>query len=281
MRLQRGARFEPNETSISGVQKTTIWANLPWQGISGDTFGEWTLSLPESPQVRLEFDIGLWDGPGHEKSDGGTFIVSIQGNEIFREHRNQRVWKPISLDLTAYQGQQVTLRFTTNPGPNGDPGWDWPVWGEPRIVSEPSDTSTKVGFYLPTEPIRNVPDTVKRIGQGQYSLETKLPAQILFLFEPAQQVVAPYNLRDAEFTTGLQFDGIFQMGSFENSGEPTIVDVEGIRKESIVAHPPRFGQTVLQFLLSLAHAEKMMFSFSMGLQNGCSNGVSFTVSCKR
>ena len=277
LRLQKGARFEPNETSIAGVQKATIWANLPWQGISGNTFGEWTLSLPESPHVRLEFDIGLWDGPGHEKSDGGTFIVSIQGNEIFREHRNQRVWKHISVDLTAYQGQQVTLRFTTNPGPNGDPGWDWPVWGEPRIVSEPSDTSTKIGFYLPTEPIRNVPDTVKSIGQGQYSLETKLPAQILFLFEPAEQVVAPYNLRDAEFITGLQFDSIFQMGSFESSGEPTIVDVEGIRKESIVAHPPRFGQTVLQFLLSLPQAERMMFSFSMGLQDGCSNGVSFTV----
>ena len=277
VRLHKGARFEPDETSISGVQKAIIWADPPWQGISGDTFGEWTLSLPESPQVRLEFDIGLWDGLGHEKSDGGTFIVAIQGNEIFREHRNQRVWKHISLDLTAYQGQQVTLRFTTNPGPNGNPGYDWPVWGEPRIVSEPSDPSTKVGFYLPTEPIRNVPDTVKRIGHGQYSLETKLPAQILFLFEPAQQIVAPYNLTNIEFIAGLQFGGIFRIGSVYNSGEPTIANIGGIRKESIVAHPPRFGQTVLQFLLSLPHAEKMMFSFSMGLQDGCSNGVSFTI----
>ena len=274
---QKGARFEPKETSISGIRKATIWANLPWQGISGDTFGEWILSLPDSPDIRLEFDIGLWDGRDHEKSDGGTFIVSIQDNVIFREHYNQRKWKRISLDLTAYQGQQIVLRFTTNPGPNGNPGWDWPVWGEPKIIAEPSDTPTKVGFYLPTEPIRNVPDTVKRIGQGQYSLETKLPAQILFLFEPAQQVVSPYNLRNIDFFTGLQFDGIFRLGSFKNSGEPTIVAVDGTRKESIVAHPPRFGQTVLQFLLSLPQAEKMMFSFSMGLQDGCSDGVSFTI----
>ena len=180
LRLQKGARFEPNETSIAGVQKATIWANLPWQGISGNTFGEWTLSLPESPQVRLEFDIGLWDGPGHEKSDGGTFIVSIQGNEIFREHRHQRVWKHISLDLTTYRGQQVVLRFTTNPGPNGNPGWDWPVWGEPKIIAEPSDTLAKVGFFLPNEPIKTFPNVVTDEGNGQYSLETELPAQDSF-----------------------------------------------------------------------------------------------------
>ena len=213
LRRQKGARFEPNETSISGVQKAAIWANLPWQGISGDTFGEWTLSLPDRPHVRLEFDIGLWDGPGHEKSDGGTFIVSIQGSEIFREHRKQRMWKHISLDLTTYRGQQVVLRFTTNPGPNGNPGWDWPVWGEPRIVSEPLDTPTKVGFYLPAEPIRNVPNTVEDKGNGQYSLETELPAQILFLFESGAEVVSPYNLRDTDFVAGLQFDGIFRLGS--------------------------------------------------------------------
>ena len=90
-------------------------------------------------------------------------------------------------------------------------------------------------------------------------------------------MVSPYNLRDTDFVAGLQFDGIFRLGSVWNSGEPTIVDVEGIRKESIVAHPPRFGQTLLQFLLSLPHAEKMMFSFSMGLQDGCSDGVLFKV----
>ena len=149
--------------------------------------------------------------------------------------------------------------------------------GEPKIVSEPLDTLAKVGFFLPNEPISSSPDTVRRVGQGQYALETKLPARILFFFEPAQQVVPPYNLRDAEFVAGLQFDGIFRLESFGNSGEPTIVAVDGIRKESIVAHPPRFGQTVLQFLLSLPQAKEIIFSFSMGLQDGCSNGVSFTV----
>ena len=277
LRLQQGGTFRRTDPTLAGIHKDGIGAQPPWQGISGDTFGEWELSLPNSPHIRLTFDIGLWDGSGFEKSDGATFIVSVQDEEIFREHYNQRRWKHISLDLTSYQGQQVTLRFTTNPGPNGDPGWDWPNWGEPKIVSEPLDTLVKVGFFLPNELISSSPDTVRRVGQGQYALETKLPARILFFFEPAQQVVPPYNLRDTEFVAGLQFDGIFRLGSFGNSGEPTIVAVDGIRKESIVAHPPRFGQTVLQFLLSLPQAKEIIFSFSMGLQDGCSNGVSFTV----
>ena len=277
LRLQQGGTFRRTDPTLAGIHKDGIGAQPPWQGIIGDTFGEWKLSLPNSPRIRLTFDIGLWDGPGFEKSDGATFIVSVQEVEIFREHYNQRRWKHISLDLTPYQGEEVTLRFTTNPGPNGDPGWDWPLWSEPKIVSETLDAPTKVGFYLPTEPIRSLPDTVVHQGNGQYSLETKLPAKVLFLFEPVQQVVPPYNLRDVEFLAGLQFDGIFRLGSFGNSGEPTIVAVDGIRKKSIVAHPPRFGQTVLQFLLSLPQAEEIMFSFSMGLQEGCSSGVSFTV----
>ncbi len=277
LRLQKGATFRLSDTILAAIHKDMIAAQPPWQDIKGDTFGEWTLSLPDSPHIRLEFDIGLWDGPGHEKSDGGTFIVSIQGNEIFREHYNQRKWKHINLDLTPYRGQHIKLRFTTNPGPNGDPGWDWPMWGEPKIVSEPSNELAKFRFFLPNEPVKIFPDTVEYERNGQYSLETELPTQILFLFKSGEQVGSRYNLRDADFVAGLEFDGIFRLGSAWNSGEPTIVAVDGIRKKSIVAHPPRFGQTVLQFLLSVPQAKELTFSFSMGLQDGCSNGVSFKV----
>ena len=277
LRLQKGATFWRGDTSLSGISKAAIRAQPPWQGINGDTFGEWKLSLPNSSHIRLEFDIGLLDGPGFEKSDGATFIVSVQEEEIFREHYNQRRWKHISLDLTFYQGQQVVLRFTTNPGPNGDPGWDWPRWGEPKIISEPSDTLTKVGFFLPNEPIKTFPDTVADKGNGQYSLETKLPAQILFLFDPVQQAASLYNLRDSEFVAGLQFGGIFRLGSVWNSGQRMRLTSDGVSKETIFAHPPPGGQTVLQFLLSLPQAREVIFSFSMGVQDGCSDGVFFKV----
>ena len=272
---QKGATFGHSETSISGIRKATIWTQPPWQGISGDTFGEWTLSLPNSPNIRLEFDIGL--AGGSENSDGVTFIVSVQGDEIFRQHHTEQKWEHIRLDLTAYQSEDIKLRFTTNPGPEENTGWDWAVWGEPKIVSEPSNELTKVGFFLPNEPIKTFPDTLKDEGNGQYAIETALPAQILFFFQPGQQIISPYNLRDTEFTAGLQFEGIFRLGSVWNSGELTVMTIGGIRKESIIAHPPRSGQTVLQFLLFLPQAREMIFSFSMGLQDGCSDGVFFKV----
>ena len=275
--IQKGATFRRGNTSLAGISKAAIRAQPPWQGIRGDTFGEWKLSLPNSFHISLEFDIGLLDGSGFEKSDGATFIVSVQEEDIFREHYNQRQWKHISLDLTPYRGKQVALRFTTKPGPNEDPGWDWPRWGEPKIVSEPSDTHARVGFFFPDEPVKHFPDTVKSIGQGQYVLNTKLPAQILFLFGAGPEVVTPLNLRDIDFVAGLQFDVIFQLGSVWNSGQRMRLTSNGVSKETIFANPPRDGQTVLQFLLSLPQAREVIFSFSMGLQEGCSDGVFFKV----
>ncbi|MCY3723509.1 MAG: T9SS type A sorting domain-containing protein [Candidatus Poribacteria bacterium] len=272
---QRGATFQRTEVSIAGVRKSAIDAHPPWQGISGDTFGEWALSLPDSPHIRLEFNIGLAEGS--ENSDGVTFIVSVQGDEIFRQHYTEQKWEQIHLDLTTYRGADVKLRFSTNPGPKENTGWDWARWGEPKITSEPSDTLTEVGFYLPNEPIKNFPDTVRRIGQGRYVLNTKLPAQVLFLFESGTEVATPLNLRDTDFVTGLQFDGIFRRGSVRNSGQRMELTLDGVNKETIFAHPPHGGQTVLQFLLSLPKARELMFSFSMGLQDGCSDGVFFRV----
>ena len=102
-----------------------IWAHPPHQHISGDMLGEWKLSLPDSARIHLEFDVGLAEGS--ENSDGLTFIVSIQGDEFFRRHHTEQRWQHISLDLTAYSGQHIKLRFTTNPGPEENTGWDWAV----------------------------------------------------------------------------------------------------------------------------------------------------------
>ena len=276
--LQKGATFRQIETSVSGIRKSAIDAHPLWQGFIGDAFGEWELSLPDSPRVGLQFDIGLADGS--ENSDGVTFIVSVQDDEIFREHYNQQKWKHINLDLTHYHGQSVKLRFTTNPGPNRNTGWDWARWGEPKIVSEPANPLTKVGFFLPGDPIKSYPDKVENHGNGQYLLKTLLPTQILFFFQSGQQAVSSYNLRDAEFVAGLQFDGIFRLGSVWGSGERSEAIAGGIRKKTISAHPPPNGQTFLQFLLSLPQAKKIIFFFSVGLPDeswDCSDGVSFRV----
>ena len=133
----------------------------------------------------------------------------------------------------------------------------------------------KSDFNLPNESIKRFPDTVRGVGQGQYVLNTKLPAQILFLFGSVPEVATPLNLRDTDFVVGLQFEGIFRRGSVWNSGQRMELTLDGVGKKTIFAHPPSGGQTVLQFLLSLPKARELMFSFSMGLQDGGSDGVFF------
>lgn len=275
--LEKGATFHLHEASVSGgILKPAIDAHPPWQNVSGDAFGEFTISLPDDRSISLEFDIGLRDGS--EKSDGVTFIVHLQGREIFRKHYKKQSWQHLSLDLTPYGGQQVVLRLTTNSGSNGDTGWDWAQWGEPKIVLAPVGTHIQPGFFVPDEPLVILPDGIRSSGQGQYYLETKLPALVLFLFEPVQQVALPYDLRDAQFTAGFQCDHTLRYRSFYGSGERTSGTSGGVRKATIFAHPPAYGQTVIQFLLYLPQTERITFSFSMGLGDGsCSEGLFFKV----
>ena len=275
--LQRGGTFRHSRSTLSSVTKTSIHAHPFYQGGSGDTFGEFTFTLPDSPDIRLQFYIGLWEGS--QNSDGVTFIVSVQGDEIFRQHYNQQKWQPVTVDLSPYRGELVKLRFTTTPGPNGNASWDWAVWGEPKIISEPADTLTTVGLFSPTEPMASLPDSLRHLGNGYYTLETELPAQIIFFLAPPQQAVLPYDLRETQFIAGFQFDGIFQMGNVWDSVKRTTVEnPNGERKPSIFAHPPTNGQTILQFPLHLPQSQGLVFSFSMVLQdNPCSNGVLFQV----
>ncbi len=272
--LQRGGTFRHLQSTLSGVTKSAIHAHPFYQGGSGDTFGEFTLTLPDSSDIRLQFHIGLREGT--ERSDGVTFIVTVQDDEMFRQHYNQQKWQPVTLNLSPYRGKLVKLRFTTTPGPNGSAGWDRAVWGEPKIIAAPVDTLMTVGFYLPTEPISGSPNILHYIGNGQYTCQTKLPAQIVLFLAPPQSVVLPFNLRNAEYAAGFQVDSILRLGSIHRSGSHSKVTIDNINKETIFAHPPAIEQTVLQFLLALP-PEPSTFSFSMGLQEGCSKGVLFQV----
>ena len=268
---QRGATFQKTEVSIAGVRKSAIDAHPPHQHIPGDlirrnssTFGEWTLSLPDiATSLYLDFDIGLREGS--EKSDGVTFIVSIGGTEIFRRLHKRQKWEHVRLDLTPYRNQRVTLRFSTAPGPVGDPAWDWAMWGEPKITHEPVSQLTEIGFFIPNEPTRSFPDTLENRGDGQYWLKAQLPALVVILFGTPQQTEMLDNLRDAHYVAGLQFDSIFQEGSIWNSGKHSELTATGVRKQTLNAHPPPGGQTVLQFLLALPAAQDVTFSFSIGL----------------
>ena len=148
-----------------------------------------------------------------------------------------------------------------------------------RLESTGSDRQTTVGFFLPTAPVRSFPDTLRHIGSGDYALEVDLSQPVVIFLASFQQVNLPYNLREAQYTSGLQFEGVFRLGSYHGSGDLTTITIDNIYKETISAHPPVDGQTVIQFPLLLP-PEPSTFSFSTGLdlvERGSSKGVLFQV----
>ena len=148
-----------------------------------------------------------------------------------------------------------------------------------RFESTASNQQTTIGFFLPTPPVGSIPDTLRHIGSGHYTVEADLSQPVAIFLAPFSQINLPYNLIDAQFTAGLQFDNIFRLGSVYRSGSRTTVEnPNGERKPSISAHPPTNGQTILQFPLHLPQSQGLTLSFSMVLQdNPCSNGVLFQV----
>ena len=133
-----------------------------------------------------------------------------------------------------------------------------------RLESTGSARQTSVGFFLPTPPVGSVPDTLRHTDSGQYTVEADLSQPVVIFLTPFQQISLPHNLRAAQFATGLQFDGVFRLGSYHSSGDLTTITVDNVSKETISAHPPVDGQTILQFPLLLPEAPST-FSFSVGL----------------
>jgi hypothetical protein len=106
-----------------------------------------TYKLTVPPDAWLETAFAMkpetWDLPG----DGAQFRVGISDgrvyDELLRQHvnpkRGDRRWFTARLDLSAYEGRQVSVIFNTDPGPPGassDTNNDLAVWGEPRIYSK-------------------------------------------------------------------------------------------------------------------------------------------------
>ena len=145
-----------------------------------------------------------------------------------------------------------------------------------QFESTGSDREATIGFFLSTPPAGSIPNTLRPTDSGQYTLEAEPSQPVVIFLAPFQQVSLPYNLWDTQYTAGLQLDDIFRLDSIDGSGERTRTHIDNISKDAINAIPPANGQTILQFPFLLPE-EPSNFSFSVGLHEGCSEGVLFQI----
>ena len=139
-------KLHPQQTFILGVgtikgeSKPVIYEHPLPNGRSIIAFKNVTIPAKALLKFSIALDPNVWSP---EKGDGVTFKIYIKENGteklIFskyidpKHNPEERKWNDYEVDLSVYAGNNVTLIFSTLPGPNNDTSWDWAWWGEPRI----------------------------------------------------------------------------------------------------------------------------------------------------
>ena len=94
---------------------------------------------------RIELAIALHRDTWDRSGDGvlfEVFLLDPRGEEhcLFSRHldpghdEGDRGWQPVSIDLSPFAEQRVSLILSTKAGNN--PSNDWAAWSQPRLVSE-------------------------------------------------------------------------------------------------------------------------------------------------
>jgi hypothetical protein len=105
----------------------------------------WKVRVPDDGWLRVNLGLkpDAWQKPG----DGVLFMVIVSdgkaADQLFTQHVDpfnnaaDRRWIPVTVDLSAYGGEQVDLIFNTYaslPTVPGNTDNDLPLWGTPEII---------------------------------------------------------------------------------------------------------------------------------------------------
>jgi hypothetical protein len=102
------------------------------------------VAIPDNAWFRVW--LGVKEEAWTQSTDGVLFRFGVSDgrtyDELLKQHvdplhnTSDRRWIPVTVDLSAYAGQEVDLVFNTNsslPGRGDDSRFDWSVWGAPEI----------------------------------------------------------------------------------------------------------------------------------------------------
>ncbi|MBM3474168.1 MAG: hypothetical protein FJX75_12945 [Armatimonadetes bacterium] len=287
--ISAGANFSAGPGASGGEALPSISAHPPWQGgkLGGLTYGEFPVTVPAEGRTVLRFAIGLGDltdatqvetDAKQPMSDGVTFVVSVDQREVFREHWLRGKWGRRQVDLTPYAGKSIIVGLATGPGPDNEAGWDWALWGQPRVISLGSAEGQllKLQAFSPHgagEACFGDADQPGRVAaahptEGGTLLDIELPRPqpfgLLFETTPA---AAGSDLAELPFIIGSTSGGILHEGSVWGSGTVGADEVDGTPCKTISGHPPDSGRTALDWCLQLP-TEPVQLRFHAQVRKG-------------
>lgn len=124
--------------TISGVNKICMYQHA----VNNNFITFSNIKIPEKSKLSLSIalDPKVWD---LSKGDGVLFEVYANNNDpankIFshyidpKNNISERKWNDFEIDLSKFSNEQVTLIFSTQPGPKNDGKYDWAWWGDAII----------------------------------------------------------------------------------------------------------------------------------------------------
>ncbi len=285
---QRGYLIDHAQTgAVARPHADGIFMHPPWRArAGGSVWLEFTLHLPADRKCQFRSGLGFTSPDAASRSDGITFTVTAFGqNTSLSATRHVRGKTPehIALDLGAFRGQRIRLRLEAHPGTNASPDFDWGFWSRPRVVAHQMQDA-QVEVYSPHPPMRAYANgsavTWQTVAPNRYRFVIPpAPSTLALLYADGVPVTLPIDLRQTDFRTGLEIDGVMQepTGYLRASVDTGVCG--GVRQQGFSAHPPPNGKTFLAFLLRLPQQGASLRGFA-GIRDGAegkSNGVRFSV----
>lgn len=122
--------------------------HTPWRNGTGITYQEFSFKMPKVRQIILRGSTAMrTDAVG--KSDGVTFRIYANGKKLLEANQTDDKWRPYNLNLSAYMGKTVSIRFEVDPGPKNDPSFDYSLWGNRELLLK----GYKAGAVISASPV--------------------------------------------------------------------------------------------------------------------------------
>jgi len=255
--LSRGGAYQPELADAGGRTRRALFAHPPWRvdppAERLAIFAEYRLAVPSEGEPRLIGFLGLRDVPdGGEPGDGVVFSVHVNGERVWQRAHAARRWEPFSVPLDPWRGRTVLLRLVTDAGPKGDTGYDWGLWGEPRVVARAGAVVELQDARRPVAVVVQDADGARLADPDAHGHTVELPATILHVYE-ARSLPATGLLLDLPPGVYYSFGGAVT-GAEGRTIEGSVVrqtTVEGRAARFVSCHPPFEGQAHREWLVDL------------------------------
>jgi hypothetical protein len=139
---RKAAMFKVGPETVAGQTRPSIFSHAASRLIFSGQL------IPDNGRLRAWIAVKE-DAWSQDTSDGVLFRFGVDDGhyeELLNQHvdprhnANDRGWLAVDIDLSAYAGQKVKLIFNTNtslPTKGDNDAYDFAVWGEPVILSQP------------------------------------------------------------------------------------------------------------------------------------------------